>query len=516
MTVNTSFWQKYPIAARDQEFNADEAIARIAEWAAGSVEKFNTAFLWRNAQGPANNKNSYRLPIADVINGKLSLIPHAVFTAAAILSGAHGGLEGVVGEDEKKKLKGVVTQIYEVLQKQYGDPRTVPPWLRGGNKKEDVVTSGANERGWDDMPVADAALGSNIEAMRAALWQWADGDLRKYRQGFLWWDHAAPEQRASYKLPIATVVDGSPALVAGAVNSVAAVLARCSAGVDIPDEDMDAVKSVIQRIKERIEGTDGNVGAKFSRKEEGMNASAPMVPVQPPDDWFLDPKLNGPTPLAVTADGQVLGHLALWNTCHVGIQDQCVMAPRTATGYKYFRNGSVLTASGETIPVGRITLGTGHASTRLGWIPAADHYDNTGTAVAVVASGEDQWGIWVAGSVVPGIPELKVAELRRSPLSGDWRRINGNLELVAALAVNTPGFPIVAMTASGEVETLCAAGMVVAPEDQIFPESASGPDEALLDRLKTLDSKSAKLTRDLRTRRLRSALSTIGGVPDGV
>lgn len=514
MTVNTSFWQKYPIAARDQEFNADEAIARIAEWAAGSVEKFNTAFLWRNAQGPANNKNSYRLPIADVINGKLTLIPHAVFTAAAILSGAHGGLEGVVGEDEKKKLKGVVTQIYEVLQKQYGDPRTVPPWLRGGNKKEDVVTSGVNERGWDDMPVADAALGASTDAMRAALWQWADGDIRKYRQGFLWWDHGAPEEKLSYKLPIATVVDGRPALVAGAVGRVAAMFDG-GAGVDIPDQDMDAVKAVVQRVKERIEGAGGNAGANLSTEVEGVSASAIPVPIQPPSDWFLDPKLNGPTPLAVTADGQVLGHLALWNTCHVGIQDQCVMAPRTATGYRYFRNGTVLTASGETIPVGRITLGTGHASTRLGWIPAADHYDNTGTAVAVVASGEDQWGIWVAGSVVPGTPELKVAELRRSPLSGDWRRINGNLELVAALAVNTPGFPIVAMTASGEVETLCAAGMVVAPEDQIFPEP-SVPDETLLSRLKSLDSKSAQLTKDLRSRRLKSVLFTLGGVPDDI
>jgi hypothetical protein len=34
--------------------------------------------------------------------------------------------------------------------------------------------------------------------------------------------------------------------------------------------------------------------------------------------------------------------------------------------------------------------------------------------------------------------------VRAASLSGGWRQIDGNLELVAALAVNFPGFPIVA------------------------------------------------------------------------
>jgi hypothetical protein len=110
------------------------------------------------------------------------------------------------------------------------------------------------------------------------------------------------------------------------------------------------------------------------------------------------------------------------------------------------------------VKVGKITKGTGHASTRLGWIPAADHYDNTGTVVAAVAVHEDMFGGQLAGAIVPNASEMDVAELRRSPISGDWRRINGNLELVAALAVNTPGFPIVSLNASGDPDCIMAAG----------------------------------------------------------
>ena len=85
------------------------------------------------------------------------------------------------------------------------------------------------------------------------------------------------------------------------------------------------------------------------------------------------------------------------------------------------------------------------------------HYDNTGTAVADVAVGEDEFGIWVAGAIRPGATPSQVEALSRSSLSGDWRRIGGNLELVAALSVNTPGFPL-AVVASGRVEALVASG----------------------------------------------------------
>ena len=194
-----------------------------------------------------------------------------------------------------------------------------------------------------------------------------------------------------------------------------------------------------------------------------LAASAP--PPAPPTAWFLDPQLDGPTPLHVGDDGRVYGHLALWGTCHVSYPGQCVTPPRSSTGYAAFRLGAVLTADGDTIPTGKITMGTGHADKALTPGATIAHYDNTGTAVADVAVGDDQHGIWVAGAMRPGVSDEQVRALRASPLSGDWRNGGGGLELVAALAVNVPGFPVPrpgVLVASGMVRSMVAAGIATA------------------------------------------------------
>jgi hypothetical protein len=138
---------------------------------------------------------------------------------------------------------------------------------------------------------------------------------------------------------------------------------------------------------------------------------------------------------------------------------ECVMAPRSKTEYAAFHLGSVLTAEGDEIPVGKIVQDTRHASIALGYAAAALHYDNTGDEIAIIRCGEDDYGIWFAGAVVPEATRKRVAKLRRSPLSGDWRRERGSLELTAALAVNAPAFPVYAME-DEEVNALVAAGTV--------------------------------------------------------
>jgi hypothetical protein len=501
MAVNTKSWRRLPVADRDQAFSADDSFVRCAEWAKGSAEQLNSLFLWRDPQGSPGNKNSYRLPIADIIDGRPYLIPHAVFTAAAFLSnkgqGAHGGLVGVVGEQERLQLQKVVTEIYKMLSDLYNDPRVKPSWLRGGDQEENVTAS-VNTSGWSSMPVADTSRPWDGAAAKARLWSRADGDMREYRRGFLWWDQDAPENKGSYKLPIADVVDGELTIVPRAVNAVVAVLGGARGGVDIPDSDMDNVESIAKRIQ-----------ARFSDEDDSNAQTAAAAPVAPPAHWFQDPQLQAPTPIAVTADGRVMGHLAAWGVCHASFGNKCVMAPHSAVNYKYFLNGSVLTADGSIVKIGKITLGTGHADIRLGWIPAADHYDNTGTAVAVVAAGEDRHGIWVAGAMVPEASDETMAQLRRSPLSGDWRRINGNLELVAALAVNTPGFPIVNMSASGEPDGLVAAGViledgsVMASEE---PEPVTTPDAKVLARLDDIQAYVDKLVADRRKRRYNTIM----------
>lgn len=206
----------------------------------------------------------------------------------------------------------------------------------------------------------------------------------------------------------------------------------------------------------------GDVGAAAAAADADVLTAA-AIPVAPPAAWFDPPALSGPTALTVSEDGRVFGHIAAWGTCHIGQVGECVQPPSSPSGYAYFRTGAVRTAEGVEVAVGHLTMGTGHAAPRAGARAAAEHYDNTGTVFADVAAGEDAWGIWVAGALRPGTTPEQVRAARSAPISGDWRRIGGSLELVGALAVNVPGFPVprpTGLVASGVVESLTASGIV--------------------------------------------------------
>lgn len=191
--------------------------------------------------------------------------------------------------------------------------------------------------------------------------------------------------------------------------------------------------------------------------------TAASIPTQPPFAWFGQPQLSGVTPLTVTKEGKVFGHIATWDTCHTGYVGQCLTPPRSASAYAYFMTGAVMTAEGIMQATGRITIDTDHAGAKWNASTAQRHYEMTGLVVADVAAGEDDYGIWVSGALRPGTTAEQIRQLRGAPMSGDWRTIAGNLELVAVLGVNMPGYPVprpAGSTHDGEPYALVASGMV--------------------------------------------------------
>lgn len=169
-------------------------------------------------------------------------------------------------------------------------------------------------------------------------------------------------------------------------------------------------------------------------------ASAVPAPL-PPRDWFTKPDLDRLTPLTVSDTGRVFGHVAGWETCHVGLPG-CVTAPWSPSGYAYFHVGSQATQEGDTLAVGTLVAGPRHADPQLAFQAAQQHYDDPSAMAARVVAGEDEYGIWVAGWMPPEVTEEARKTFMSSPVSGDWRRIGGHLELVAVCSVNTPGFPV--------------------------------------------------------------------------
>jgi hypothetical protein len=164
--------------------------------------------------------------------------------------------------------------------------------------------------------------------------------------------------------------------------------------------------------------------------------------------------------MVVEDDGRVYGHLATWDVTHIGMAG-ATHAPRSPSNYAYFLTGSLKTASGKSVNVGQLTLAGGHADINGNAQAAVQHYDDTNSAVADVMVGEDQYGIWAAGGMRPNVTPEQVRVFRASPPSGDWRPINGHLEMVACCSVNVPGFMNVrptARVAGGAVLALVAAG----------------------------------------------------------
>lgn len=234
---------------------------------------------------------------------------------------------------------------------------------------------------------------------------------------------------------------------------------------------------------------------------------AGAAPTLPPAEWFTNPGLAEPTPLTVTDDGRIYGHVAAWGSCHTGFAE-CVTPPSSPSGYAYFHTGEVIADDGSRIAAGRITMDTLHAGRRLSASDTISHYENTGLAVADVRAGEDAHGIWLAGAVRPDVSDEQLRTLRGSPLSGDWRKVGGGLELVMALAVNNPGFPVPrpkAMVASGEVATLQLAG----PTPEAEPAGRlSDDDEAVLARLAARERRAEQRRRASADRARRRVIVT--------
>ena len=210
-----------------------------------------------------------------------------------------------------------------------------------------------------------------------------------------------------------------------------------------------------------------------------------------PSDWFKDPELSELTPLTVTDEGRVFGHVAGWKTCHVAYAKTCVAPPHSVTGYARFLTGYVLLDDGETVPTGPITYGTGHFEPG-DMRSALAHYDNTGTVGADVTCGEDEHGIWVAGWMRPGAPEEAAHILRGSAPSGDWRRdraydhlaADGRaMEMCAVLSVNSQGYPVPRVgVQNGEQVSLVASGVVdvsVLHDDPVFHDLVAAVAEEL-------------------------------------
>lgn len=190
-----------------------------------------------------------------------------------------------------------------------------------------------------------------------------------------------------------------------------------------------------------------------------------------------DPNLLAAHRLRCDPDtGHVYGFIARWTDQHRSVGLGNIRPPRSETGYEHFHTSpGVQLTDGRTLPVGRLTVGIGHAPTRgVSAAAAQAHYDNVDACWALGRVSEHRLGLYFSGVVAPWASPEKVQMGLASPVSGDWRPIgpNRNLELVAVLSVNTPGFlckvetdaagdPLAMVASMGAVDTDPAATLTL-------------------------------------------------------
>ena len=110
-----------PLADRDRHWDGAAAEKRVRAWAGaedGPNSKYRDAHLWYDDDKP-ENFGSYKLLIADVVDGRLTAVPRGVMAAAGVIDGARGGVD--LDQADVGKVKSQLARYYRKMD-------DTPPW----------------------------------------------------------------------------------------------------------------------------------------------------------------------------------------------------------------------------------------------------------------------------------------------------------------------------------------------------------------------------------------------------
>jgi hypothetical protein len=116
-------FQDLPLADREREWDGDAAETRVRRWADaedGPNTKYRDAHVWYD-EDERDNFGSYKLLVADVIDGRLTAVPRGVMAAGAVMQGARGGVD----LPEKD-----IDRVKSHLAKYYAKMKDTAPWER--------------------------------------------------------------------------------------------------------------------------------------------------------------------------------------------------------------------------------------------------------------------------------------------------------------------------------------------------------------------------------------------------
>ena len=125
-----------PLYDRDYSWNSSAALGRVRKWASsdGSGEKekmdwakYSKAFFWYDPDDD-ESFGGFKLPFADITDGKLWAVPRGIFAVAGVLQGARGGVD--ISEVDQDHIKDVVDRYYEKMRETFDDDSIIVAWAK--------------------------------------------------------------------------------------------------------------------------------------------------------------------------------------------------------------------------------------------------------------------------------------------------------------------------------------------------------------------------------------------------
>ena len=111
---------------------------------------------------------------------------------------------------------------------------------------------------FQDLPLADRDREWDGAAAEKRVRKWAgaeDEPNQKYRDAHVWYDADNKDNFTAYKLLIADVVGGNLKAVPRGIMASGAIMQGSRGGVDLPEGDIDRVKSHLAKYYKKMDAT---------------------------------------------------------------------------------------------------------------------------------------------------------------------------------------------------------------------------------------------------------------------
>jgi hypothetical protein len=260
-----------PVASGAGSWDGPAAAGRILDWATsddGEIEvtRASRGFFWRDGDG--KQRGDYKLPLADVMDGELKVVPAALSAVLSRLDQTHGP-----SDSDKDRIRAKVRSYQGRSRSESGALDVVEMTVVGDTSLPIAERGSGPDTSWDSGEAKNK------------IFEWAGRgketgiDVGKLSKAFLYRDpDREPEHEWSWKLPIAIPVGGTLTIIPSAVFAASTVINGGRAPVDIPASEKPRILAKVNRLYDRMGVTRWRDRKDVREREAGLTVPVTFAP----------------------------------------------------------------------------------------------------------------------------------------------------------------------------------------------------------------------------------------------